>query len=173
MLVGLLVDVYAHGFLIAQVFFGLWLLPMGYLAYISGMFPRVLGVVLMVACAGYLIDVIALFLVPTVGEAVSGIVVLPAVVGAVRMVLYLLIRGVRPPDRPADPLSAEVSPPTLEATLRPWESPPCPLLEGPRWPHRGRRTVRGTVPPGPGPGPGHAPGWRSRTRGGRRSMPPG
>jgi hypothetical protein len=50
-LVGLLVEIYAHGFLIAQVFFGLWLLPMGYLAYTSSMFPRALGVVLMIACA--------------------------------------------------------------------------------------------------------------------------
>lgn len=97
-LVGLLVEIYAHGFLIAQIFFGLWLLPMGYLAYTSGMFPRVLGVVLMIACAGYLIDLLALFLVPTIGAAISGIVVLPAVVGEIWMVFYLLIRGVKTPE---------------------------------------------------------------------------
>lgn len=117
-LVGLLVEIYAHGFLIAQVFFGLWLLPMGYLAYISGMFPRALGVVLMIACAGYLIDLIAMFLVPAVGEAISGIIVLPAVVGEVWMVFYLLTRGVKTP-RAAEPLPAADSPPTPEATLQP------------------------------------------------------
>lgn len=102
-LVGLLVDTYAHGFLVAQVFFGLWLLPMGYLAYTSGMFPRALGVVLVIACVGYLIDLLAFFLVPTIGEAISGILVLPAVVGEIWMVFYLLIRGVKTP-KPVDPL---------------------------------------------------------------------
>lgn len=106
-LVGLLVSIYAHGFLIAQVFFGLWLLPMGYLAYTSGLFPRALGVVLMIASAGYLIDLVALFLAPTIGEAISGIIVLPAVVGEVWMVFFLLIRGVRTP-KSAAPLPAAV-----------------------------------------------------------------
>jgi len=32
--------------LVTQIFFGLWLVPLGYLAYRSGMFPKVLGIVL-------------------------------------------------------------------------------------------------------------------------------
>jgi hypothetical protein len=35
------------GYLVAQIFFGLWLFPLGILAYRSRMFPRPLGVVLM------------------------------------------------------------------------------------------------------------------------------
>jgi hypothetical protein len=42
-LVLLLLDIQHNGFLIAQIFFGLWLMPLGYLAYTSGMFPRALG----------------------------------------------------------------------------------------------------------------------------------
>ena len=39
-LVLLLLDLQHYGLLIGQVFFGLWLVPLGYLAYRSGMFPR-------------------------------------------------------------------------------------------------------------------------------------
>ena len=52
-LVLLLLDTQHYGTLIAQVFFGLWLVPLGYLAYkSSGMFPKWLGVLLIVGgCA--------------------------------------------------------------------------------------------------------------------------
>jgi hypothetical protein len=39
----LLLDLHDHGYSIAGVFFGLWLLPLGYLAYRSRLFPRVKG----------------------------------------------------------------------------------------------------------------------------------
>jgi hypothetical protein len=47
-LVMLLMDSHHYGFLIAQIFFGLWLVPQGYLAYTSALFPKALGVVLIV-----------------------------------------------------------------------------------------------------------------------------
>src|SRR6185369_13811521 len=48
-LVLLLLDTQHYGLLIAQIFFGLWLIPLGYLAYKSaGMFPKWLGVLLIV-----------------------------------------------------------------------------------------------------------------------------
>ena len=39
-LVLLLLDMHHYGFLIAQIFFGLWLVPLGYLTLKSGWFPR-------------------------------------------------------------------------------------------------------------------------------------
>jgi Domain of unknown function (DUF4386) len=39
----LFADMQHNGFLIAQMFFGLWLLPLGYLVIKSGYFPKVLG----------------------------------------------------------------------------------------------------------------------------------
>jgi hypothetical protein len=52
-LVLLLMDLYHYGFLIAQIFFGLWLIPLGYLPYTSGLFPRALGVVLVIGGSAY------------------------------------------------------------------------------------------------------------------------
>src|SRR5580658_5843513 len=63
-LVLLLLDAQHYGSLIAQVFFGLWLVPLGYLAGKSGLFPRWLGVVLIVGGVCYLVDLLAAFLFP-------------------------------------------------------------------------------------------------------------
>ncbi|MEV8638190.1 DUF4386 domain-containing protein [Streptosporangium sp. NPDC051023] len=96
-LVLLLVDMHWYGYVIGGIMFGLWLLPMGYLAYTSGMFPRALGVVLMVACFGYLIDTLTRFLLPSLGETLSTILTMPAAVAELWMVGYLLVVGVRTP----------------------------------------------------------------------------
>ena len=93
----LLMDMQHSGFLIAQVFFGLWLLPMGYLAFISGMFPKALGVLLIIACFSYLAHVPFVFLWPELGTMLTPFVAIPAVLAEVWMVLYLLIRGVKVP----------------------------------------------------------------------------
>ena len=43
-------DLQHKGFLMAQLFYGPWLFPLGYLVYKSGFLPRVLGIVLMIHC---------------------------------------------------------------------------------------------------------------------------
>ncbi|HCT75041.1 MAG TPA: DUF4386 domain-containing protein [Micromonosporaceae bacterium] len=95
-LVLMFLDLRINGYLIAQVFFGLWLLPLGYMAYKSGRFPRALGILLTVGCFGYLVDLVARFLAPSFGAALSPIVLLPAVVAEFWMVGYLLVKGIRP-----------------------------------------------------------------------------
>ena len=47
-------DLHKNGFMIAQIFFGAWLFPLGYLVFKSGFLPRILGIVLMVECFGWL-----------------------------------------------------------------------------------------------------------------------
>ena len=91
----LLLDTQHFGLLVAQIFFGLWLIPLGYLAYQSGMFPKWLGSVLVVGGACYLVDLLAAFLLPDVGQAIHRPVVIPSAVAEITMVLYLLIKGVR------------------------------------------------------------------------------
>jgi hypothetical protein len=89
-------DMQHNGFLVAQIFFGLWLFPLGWLAQRSGLFPRPLGVLLMGATVAYLIDVLLQFLAPGFAAVVSPIVVVPLVtVAEVSMAVYLAIKGVR------------------------------------------------------------------------------
>lgn len=100
-LAGLFADMHAAGYLIAQIFFGLWLLPLGYLVFRSGYFPKVVGILLAVGCFGYLIDTFTRFLAPGIAGSVSAIAVLPAAIGELSFVVYLLVKGVRVPQRPA------------------------------------------------------------------------
>jgi hypothetical protein len=52
------------GFTIAQIFFGTWLLPLGYLVYKSGFLPKWLGVLLIADFFGVMIWFLQYFLLP-------------------------------------------------------------------------------------------------------------
>jgi len=93
-LVLLFLDAQHYGLLIAQIFFGLWLAPLGYLAYRSGWFPKALGVVLVAASASYLVDLLAAFLFPDIGKPIHGFASILPAIAEPAMVLYLLAIGV-------------------------------------------------------------------------------
>jgi Domain of unknown function (DUF4386) len=93
-LVLLLTDTQHYGLLIAQIFFGLWLVPLGYLAYKSGWFPKALGVLLIIGGACYLVDMLAAFLVPDFGKTIHTFIVIPSAIAEISMVAYLLVIGV-------------------------------------------------------------------------------
>jgi len=93
-LVLLLLDTQHYGTLSAQVFFGLWLVPIGYLAKKSGLFPKWLGALLIVGGACYLVDLLTAFLVPDLAQKIHAFVVIPCAIAEVSMVLYLLVVGV-------------------------------------------------------------------------------
>jgi hypothetical protein len=94
-LVLLLLDIHHYGFLIAQIFFGLWLAPLGYLTYKSRWFPRTLGVTLIVGGICYLVGLLAVFLLPDSGEKINVFVTIPSAIAEISMVLYLLVVGVK------------------------------------------------------------------------------
>lgn len=92
-LVLLFLDAHAYGYLIALVFFALSTLTIAYLVFKSGYIPWFLGVLLVAAAAGYLVDSFGLFLFQHDQETLSLIFVAPAVIGEVAFMLWLLIRG--------------------------------------------------------------------------------
>jgi hypothetical protein len=92
-LVLLLLDIHHYGFLIAQIFFGLWLVPLGYLAYRSGMFPKALGVILVVGGVSYLVDLITAFLAPGLNQQIHNLLAIPPAIAEIWMVGYLLVIG--------------------------------------------------------------------------------
>lgn len=94
-LVLLLLDIQHYGTLAAQVFFGLWLAPLGYLAYKSGLFPKTLGVVLVAATVSYLLDVLAAFLVPDFATQIHPFLSIAPAIAEIWLLLYLLVKGVR------------------------------------------------------------------------------
>jgi len=86
-----------NGSLVSELFWGLWLLPFGYLVFKSGFLPRILGILLMLGCFGYLTEVFGRILFP-VGYGAAGIsdfIIIPSALGEVGTCLWLLIKGVQ------------------------------------------------------------------------------
>jgi hypothetical protein len=101
----LMIDAQHFGLLIASIFMGLWLMPLGYLAYRSGWFPKALGVVLIVGGACYIVDMLAAFLTPDIGRAIHGYDAILPTVAEISMLVYLLVVGVKTP-KPDDLIPA-------------------------------------------------------------------
>jgi len=92
-------DLYGQGLLIVEAFWGLWLLPFGLLVIKSRFMPVLLGWLLVIACGGYVLDLLARLLLPDAAASLSTIAGL-AKFGEVVMILWLLVKGVQEP-RPA------------------------------------------------------------------------
>lgn len=77
---------------VGNLFFGLWLVPMGMCVLRSGTMPRLLGHILVVGGAGYVLSGFMAYLWPDLA-LVPDLLVAPATVGELWMVGYLLVRG--------------------------------------------------------------------------------
>lgn len=93
----LFVDAFDNGYTLNAMFYGPWLIPLGYLVIRSGYFPKVLGGLLFIGCLGYLTLLFTTFLAPDAGPGAES--VLGAISGIPELVFmaWLLIRGVRVP----------------------------------------------------------------------------
>jgi len=90
----LAIGTYKLGFVTAQLFFGTWLFPLGYLVYKSKFLPRFLGILLLADGVGVLIWFLQDLLLPAYPAITyPGLVV--SFVAEVGLGLWLLIRGVR------------------------------------------------------------------------------
>lgn len=92
-LVSLFLNLHALGLNIVGLFWGLWLLPMGYLVFKSGFLPRILGVLLIIGCFGYLIQSFTAFLLPNFEVYIAWLAVLTSW-GELLLSLWLSIKGV-------------------------------------------------------------------------------
>lgn len=90
-LMAMFFDLHEYGIKIVGIFFGLWLLPMGYLVFKSNFIPKTIGVLLIIGCVGYLIDFVTFFIFPNLGVVISEY----TFIGEVLMVFWLLIKGVK------------------------------------------------------------------------------
>ncbi len=92
-----LITVYKTGFVTAQLFFGTWLFPLGYLVYRSGFLPRVLGALLILDGVAEMVWLVQALVLPTHPELrVPGTYV--SLLAEVGLALWLLFRGAKPHD---------------------------------------------------------------------------
>lgn len=77
---------------VGALFFGLWLIPMGWCVLQSGSMSRALGWVLVVGGVGYVLSAFLRYLAPDAGALVD-VVTIPATIGEVWMIGHLFVRG--------------------------------------------------------------------------------
>src|SRR5215472_1195791 len=94
----LFLNLHFQGFIVAQVFWGLWLIPFGVLVFKSGFLPRILGILLIVACFGYLANSLVAF--GVLPSDVFSRAVGQLTICELPIILWLLIMGAK--DRPLD-----------------------------------------------------------------------
>jgi len=103
----LFLNLHGRGFVVAEIFWGLWLLPLAVLVYRSRFLPRLLGVWLALAGFAWVILSLTGVVLPQYYDKVFNLTQ-PAVVGEIAFMLWLIIKGARPLalDAAASPLAA-------------------------------------------------------------------
>src|SRR5947209_10544512 len=91
----LFLNLHHHGFVVAEIFWGLWLFPLALLVYRSRFLPRFLGVWLALAGFAWVILSVTGILLPQYQNKMSSYFQ-PGIVGEIAFMLWLLIRGAKP-----------------------------------------------------------------------------
>ena len=91
----LFLKLHGQGFVVSELFWGLWLFPLGLLVYRSRFLPRFLGVWLVFAGFAWVILSLMGILLPQYQDKVNTFLQ-PAIVGEIAFMLWLLIRGAKP-----------------------------------------------------------------------------
>lgn len=92
----LLSNIISNAWIIGGLFFGLWLIPMGYVVVVSRCMPIWLGWTLMIGGIGYILN--TFFNCLGLSHSLKDILTIPATIGEFWMIGYLLIYGIRPLD---------------------------------------------------------------------------
>src|SRR5713226_9314691 len=92
----LFLRLHGQGFVVAEIFWGLWLFPLALLVYRSGFLPRFLGVWLALAGFAWVILSLTGLLLPQYQDKVNTYSQ-PALFGEIALMLWLVIKGARPP----------------------------------------------------------------------------
>jgi hypothetical protein len=85
-------NLYQHGYMIGQIFFALWVLPLGILIVKSGFIPKILGHLFIIETLFALTAVVVHFLVPN--ATLETVLMLPMMIAEFSFMFYLLIQGV-------------------------------------------------------------------------------
>jgi hypothetical protein len=90
----LAIKAHGHGYGIALLFFGFTFLFHGRLIFRSRYLPKVLGLLIQIAGAAYLINSFALFLSPGFQSRIFPVILAPAFVAELSLCFWLLVKGV-------------------------------------------------------------------------------
>jgi len=88
------IRLHGHGFTVGLIFFGFVCLIQGYLIFLSGYFPKILGVLMESAGLCYLINSVSLLLAPAFAATLFPAILMPALIAELSLCLWLMVKGV-------------------------------------------------------------------------------
>ena len=90
----LFLNIHTYGLNLLEVFWGIWLIPFGWLVYKSGFIPCIIGVLLIIGGITYMADSFVYMLFPEYSSFISRFMLLSSI-GELTITLWLLIKGVK------------------------------------------------------------------------------
>lgn len=91
-------DLHGVGFSIAEIFFGLWLFPLGWMLWRARAVPRAIAGLLMAGTVGYLLNVAATFLSPDLSHGLVQVFTTVPAIAETAFLAWLLAKGLDLPD---------------------------------------------------------------------------
>lgn len=87
-----LLQIHHKWYLVSQIFWGLWLIPLGWLVYHSDFLPNFLGIMLIFGCFSYLLSAASPIMFPSFkGSIIDYLLKLCQAIGEIGLCLWLLI----------------------------------------------------------------------------------
>jgi hypothetical protein len=90
----LFVGMAVNGNTLNAIWYGPWLVPLGYLIIRSGYFPKALGALPIIACFAYLAWLLTTFLAPAAPAGIGSTLLAVAGIGEGSFVVWLVVKGV-------------------------------------------------------------------------------
>jgi len=88
-------NIHTKGYYVNQIFYGLYLFPLGYMIIKSGIVPKIIGVFLILGFIGDMVDFVVYFLFPNAESILLDNITVPADIGEISLCLWFLIMGIR------------------------------------------------------------------------------
>ncbi len=93
-----LLELHGVGFSIAEIFFGLWLFPLGWMLWRSRAVPQLISWLLMAGTVGYLANVVATFVSPDLSHDLVQVLTTVPAIAETAFLVWLLAKGLRLPE---------------------------------------------------------------------------
>ncbi len=88
-------NIHTDGYFINQIFYGLYMFPLGYMIFKTGLAPKIIGVFLILGAIGDMIDFIVYFLFPEADSVILQNATIFADIGEISLCLWLIIMGLK------------------------------------------------------------------------------
>ena len=94
------IKLHGSGYNISLLFFGFHLAVLGYLIHTSSLFPKTIGVLLLLGGLCYFINSLTWFLYPDFAGAIYPVILIPCFLGELAFSVWLIIKGIRNENEP-------------------------------------------------------------------------